>query len=473
MALKDRSSFAGRNLQAPSVAPAIQALQSVGGLITGEEDRRRQELLDADVRTQRAIENQRASDRLSLDVAQGARQEIVSKRNQAIYDAGLAEEKELARLVGSVPSKITGTKTIPGVVTPSNQALIDERNAYNAAIDRSQGVLDIDRDIAGAQYDAAYNEFLSREKKPETVSNTVPQAVYSGGNIIGSSARTGPLLKKDGTEASWWDEVTGKVKVVKEFSEADRAATVSPVAPKIGATVESEEFDLAAKADEFAMKESGMDKVVERFNKVVDKKDVPALVEATEAASKQIAFNRDMTKAEQKEALRVAIKNSQTLSGSGKISALGNVDKMFAKDKKGLTFDQMFKTKKYQAEKAEENRVLKDYKDTYKNMPDNISTIKGAEAFIAKANKRFKQTGTGFLEDLYTNLSVKDAGDVEDIDKWYAQNKSAINQMSKNEQKALGAKMKALYSQESKWLDVTDYFGGSAFGDISAGFGVK
>ena len=94
MALKSRASFSGGGVTAPSLAPAMQALSSVGGMLT---DYEKSQALAA----QQNIANKRADALLGIQQAQ-------ESRRQAAFDETQAKKKAITEAAGLQTNVLSG-----------------------------------------------------------------------------------------------------------------------------------------------------------------------------------------------------------------------------------------------------------------------------------------------------------------------------------------------------------------------------
>lgn len=115
----------------------------------------------------------------------------------------------------------------------------------------------------------------------------------------------------------------------------------------------------------------------------------------------------------------------------------------------------------------------KDYKiDIPKNMSPTAA-IKYVDSKIKSIEAGKKKKSFNLESELYKNLSGKDDEDAEAVEAWLSSKEGKkILSMPKAKQKSFLQKAKSEYGSESSF-DISDYFGGSAAGDVLGNISIK
>lgn len=163
------------------------------------------------------------------------------------------------------------------------------------------------------------------------------------------------------------------------------------------------------------------------------------------------------------------------LSGKGLSDALTVIrkkgDQLFGSSAPLKLSDQL-RLLEYQQKRKDKQLTRQDYEGLYPSQKGKINTVEGWKAYEKKlgdkASKKFN-----IAEDLYKNMTGKDSGDVNAIFNFLTANNTKLGNMSSDELRTLASQLKAKYANESGVLDLTDYLGGSAAGDVFQGVVLK
>ena len=395
-----------------------------------------------DKQEQQAIENARQEELMGFK--RSAEQRILDKAKQ---DELLGNT--LADLAGSTSKTVT--KTIPG--RAGNASLVAKQKAANQAIDSSNKAELASQEDASGRYSSLFDKYKTE---------FIPQK----GTV---------LTAEDGKTPYTTEKVPG-TQNERYITESGDKLMFDPKSP-LGSLVYQgkygqgtpKEVELPPKklysdqqAHEMALKESGL----LGLKGTVAKNDVAKLVPSTPAKTKEITSK--MSREEWLNNAGKSLLGNKELTGATKMAAMaklaGQADVLFGPAKKGLTIRDQIALAKVKSDILDKAKTVADYRSVYPGMPKSITTAAGAKAYAAKQKGRDSGGSYDFKADLYSSLTTKDSGDVEAVDDYLRKNLGAISQMSKADQKAVAARLKAKYNNESSW-DISDFLGGSAAGD--------
>jgi len=426
------------------------------------------------VADQLALDNKRADARLGIEQDAAA----IAKAKEADRVAALAQAKAQEEALANVFSRLKtgGTTTVTTQVGGSkgNQAEVDAAHTYNTDVQKQQELLAKERDTAASKYDELFNKYnihkevdqSAPQKYNITDANRKQVVVKEYPQIPGESRRT-YYETVDGKKLGGIQKLFGGYTVVDNFSDnkpADLKGYQSVVEAPLpdGSNIEDAVADTA---NIRAMEESGMNEIVDRYNTMKGTKKVPKLIPGKPPTTKQKEIYKKFTNAEKADNFRKAIIEDKTLTGTARMNALKNVDKMFpVKEVKGPSITEQLALAKYEHGILNDAQTVADYRSTFPNMPASIKTIKGAKAYADK-QKQFKSSKFNLADALYSTMTGKDSGDIAAIDKFLEENQAKLALLPPAEQKALATKYAAKYNDEGYW-DFSDIFlGGSAAGD--------
>ena len=462
--------FGVRNTLDPTRG-AQAALGSIGDIMNTRDKLAQQEFANQ----QALVASDQAARRLGVLESDEARKALAAKTKAA-------QDKAMSAILAGTPEDITTYKDVttgyvaPTAAIPGNQAQIDAVAAANAAKQAQIDVLNLGVEDGTKKYDTLVKQYTAENYAPKftdpmrganvTAANRNQVVLREEPTIPGESKKT-YYETADGRKISAFTKTVGGYDEVKEFSDTAPADLVSP---DIAAVLPPGKAE--ADAQQRALQDSGLNELNTQFSNLDTKmKDAPALVKPTKATlgskgvTKQVPVTKKLGDAQKSVYLKDQIMKDKTLSGTNKLLAANQIDKIYPPAKSMSVSDQLALLKYGNKIKGEATTVA-DYRLIYPNMPASVKTVQGAKAYASKYSKdKVKKDGTNFAKMLYTNLTGKDVGDVADIDAWLKDNSTKVKSMSKSDQSALIAKFTALYGEESD-MDFTDYFGGSAAGDV-------
>lgn len=349
MALKDRSSFSGGGIQAPSLAGPMQALQNINKLVSDYETGERLKMLDQRALEQQALDNARADARLGIAQAQEA------DRVKAL-NLKAAQDKALSDIYASVPA--TTTKTINKEISPAIEGTEGNISKRNALLKENANRLDTIEGLNAEVAEATdvYNAMTGVGDR--TTTTIVPEpftTVPIGKQMIGTSVSNLPTDKhrkeyrdSEGNAVGVFDQLFGGYKEVDKFDRetvtpsteftqsADNTSTIpsngsitfdTPGATTMTPTLSQEE----------ALKMSGLTDLNQRLIDIQNAKNVPKAQEAkaakaavTEAVKVTTGMNRD----DRLKYISEQILSNNILSGPNKQAALNNLDKLLPESSK-------------------------------------------------------------------------------------------------------------------------------------------
>jgi hypothetical protein len=443
-------------------------------------------------------------------------QKTTADREQAEYDRKVAADTALSELLAKVPKtkeQLT-KKTIKGTAATTNAERIAQAKADN--VKRDAILQSVSDDTSGAvntynklmdEYESTQNKGVTEVRRQEVsrpasstkdVKFTTPSGrrlnpyeVFKMNLGLGefkpvdeftsdSTARANALEKFRPISSSVDNRSTipstglGEFKLTDEYPQG---RTIYNTTNVLAPAIEQQRLDNIARVN--ALEKSGLNRLNQLGIDVGKAETVPELKTANAVADRieTISTSVDTTDADKSKALRKLLITSD-LPGSVKIEALKNIKNIYPEPEK-LTVSEQLALRKDRRELVKDSETFNDYKTIYAGViPDGITTLAGAKAFSTKYENMLKRSGKdkgkfNLGEKMFTELTIKDTDDIEVVDDWLKKYDSRLAKMSTNEKKTLFAEMQSRYAQEAEYIDLSDWFGGSAFNDIIDKFQLK
>ena len=497
----------GMAAMAQAAAAEQAALKGIGGSILGHVDRLNAEEDRKAKLAQQELANKRADAQLGIQQSQLAIQQakeadrVKALKDKALYDktvsdllSGITDTKDVKSTVTNTVVTKPGVKGVIG--NEDKVAEINNLNAFNeirkAALQAGdfEPIDNITSDVpistvpttVSAEHQNRSNTlrnlvnndgYTGRAESDTTgkrMANIlqVPNAVDTIGSFLGDAVNNFTGTQIFGSKNKV-DSPTTKA-VMEDGFDTDPKAPVAVVAPS----------DPKPAADLKALKDKFIEDEVAKIT--MNRLDAPELIKSkaaipaeTKKVTKEIIKQVKLKPEEQLSNLRNSILSSN-LPGSYKMDVMSNIDKMFPKGKQMTVGEQIQLAKlnndiaKQNAAALKEVSTIEGIKSMYPGMPANVKTLDGAKMWAKKIDKS-KEGKTPFVGSLYDSLTTKDSGDVAALDKWVTKNATYLNNLTTTQKNSLLARMKAGYMHESE-NDLSDYLGGSAFGDMIDSLGI-
>jgi len=374
-------------------------------------------------------------------------------RAQTEYERKLAVDKALSSMIAKVPKtkeQLT-KKTTKG--TPGNIKEIERIRRENEAINQRLGITDTAMTEASEKYSDIYTKPASKKY------------VIENYPLMPKDSKRTYMEDMEGKRGSGFNWMFGNYDKARRVASAKEPARVMP-------------DDYREQLHKQAMEESGLSGLISTREDLSSRlQSLPKLDKGVKDRIETISTSVNTTDIDKAKALRELLVKSE-LPGSVKIGALKNIKDIYPIPEKPTISEQLALAKDRRA-LVKDSKTLNDYKSIYAGiMPNSITTVDGAEAFSKNYENMLKRQGKktskfNLGEKMFTELTVKDVEDTDAVDAWLTKYDSQLAKMSTNEKKKLFAEMKARYAQEAGTIDLSDWIGGSAFGDITDKFQLK
>ena len=388
------------------------------------------------------LAEQRQADLLKQQALDSARAERALKIREDVAKRAREQDIALGKALGNISNVKTVDKVIPGRVETTNVA--------GALTPEEQQAIEAGRENLVTK--------LMELKQQQEVKPTIPISI--------------------GGDGSWGDEAVEPTFIQRGTRGSGADPLLQPMYDALGFGEDSEPtFSPKGKGLPTPKPEVAMDEKITQAEKdlsLYDQQAKQALIDI----AKSRATTKEVTIPEKVETSEMNKKEWLTRElAKGKEHGLGGqayatyqdaltkrADQLFGSSKP-MTLSDQLKLFKYQQGEKEKALTMKDYETIYPSMKGKINTVDGFKAYDKKVGKN---AGSKFniAEDLYKSMTSKDSGDVDAIYEFLAANNDKLGKMSSDALKTLAAQLKAKYANESGLLDLTDYLGGSAAGDV-------
>ena len=477
MGALDSVKFSPVNVSIPGGLASVDRFKGLRDALSGIDAQAQQELINKRADAQEARQQAQEADR------------VKALQDKALHDStlsdifsGIKESKE-----------VTSTKVIPG--SKGNIADVTAAKAYNANLENLQKGLDTGYNKQLEEASIKYSDLLSRTNTRGADGNILPVTIpVDSSNEVMEKVVANPggskvvdYVTKNGEQIGGIRKAIGGYETVDAFTPEGARTSMPGVTPlgydmnelreiNVNKSPEkSVDAPITTEMHQKALEESGLNALINKFDNLPASKIVPKLKGVTADEKVTITKEVKLKPEEQIANLRNSILNS-SLPGSYKMEAMSNIDKMFPKGKQMTVGEQIQLAKlnndiaKQNADALKEVSTIEGIKSMYPGMPANVKTLDGAKMWAKKIDKS-KEGKTPFVGSLYDSLTTKDSGDVAALDKWVVKNATYLDNLTTAQKNSLLARMKAGYMHESE-NDLSDYLGGSAFGDMVSSLGI-